>query len=139
MAGTYLAPYARGVRLLTLVWLGCVIGCGKDGGAPASPPRPPPAPPASADAAPVDPCAALIDEYTRAIDGADLSCRTDADCGCYGGGIGDRSGCGGVAARVSVERLGEIADRYFAAGCRHTLQCGPWACEPTCVEARCQK
>jgi hypothetical protein len=79
----------------------------------------------------------MIAEFERAMDEGSASCTTAADCACYPGGIGQRSGCGGVTGRETAARLGEIAQRYLAAGCRHTQLCAPWACAPRCESGSC--
>jgi hypothetical protein len=85
-----------------------------------------------------DVCAGLIAEYGARIDRASKTCTVDTDCGCYQGGIGPKSGCGGIADSVTTADLDAIHKRYFDAGCDHTHQCGPWVCEPVCNQGTCE-
>lgn len=83
------------------------------------------------------PCDAHIAEFARVLGAASGACTTAADCGCYPGGVGGASACGGVTDARTADRLRAIADRFHAEGCDGTIQCAPWICAPKCENARC--
>ncbi len=85
------------------------------------------------------PCAVSAAQYGIAIDKGETNCTTDADCGCYQGGIGRKSGCGGVLNKDSVAKLAKIAKEFHADGCKLTQQCAAWACQPKCDNGTCRK
>lgn len=84
-----------------------------------------------------DPCAEIIKAYTDALERASLDCKTDADCGCYSGGLGPRSGCGGVVNRATLIKLQQLWLRFRDKGCRYTRQCAPRSCIPRCHQGQC--
>lgn len=119
-------------------------GCGPAEAAPAgSPALPTVAPPELIDPPPDpppqnDPCEPLITEVTDVLDSGSTQCSETADCGCYGGGMGPRSGCGGIANQATLDRLAPIATRFRATECYPTVNCAPWSCMPTCEDGQCR-
>lgn len=108
-----------------------------------SPTAPTPTPPEAvippSDPPPQEgPCEPLIAEVTEVLDGGSTECSETADCGCYGGGMGPRSGCGGVANQATLDRLDPIATRFRATECYPTVNCAPWSCMPTCEDGQCR-
>ncbi len=85
------------------------------------------------------PCVVLAAQYGNAIDKGETNCATDADCGCYQGGIGRKSGCGGVLNKASVAELAKIAKEFRNDGCKLTQNCAAWACQPKCDNGTCRK
>ena len=85
------------------------------------------------------PCVVSAAQYTNAIEKGKTDCKTDSDCGCYQGGLGRRSGCGGVLNKESLVELSRIEAEFRKDGCKHTQQCAPWACQPKCENGHCRK
>ncbi|MEZ4225119.1 MAG: hypothetical protein R3B13_29475 [Polyangiaceae bacterium] len=85
------------------------------------------------------PCVVHAAKYAAALDQGKTDCQTDADCGCYQGGIGRRSGCGGVLNLESLKTLAPSSKAFHDDGCRHTQNCAPWACMPKCRAGTCVK
>ena len=118
------------------------IGCGSDrpdvgsGSGPAPATGKPVPVSVAADAA--SPCPALVRRWEVALAAASLACTTDADCGCFNGGVSEQAGCGGVAAKPSVATL-EAIRTEFLASCDMALQCAAWVCSPRCAEERCAR
>jgi hypothetical protein len=83
------------------------------------------------------PCVVKAVNYDQAIESGSTACKTDADCGCYQGGIGDKSGCGGVLNRASVKKLDDIAKEFHDMKCKITQDCAAWACRPHCEAGAC--
>jgi hypothetical protein len=139
----------RTTLLICFGWL-CVACNNPDARGPTTAPSARPAAtatPASATAAPpsapepdpiTHPCVVAAAQYDKAIDEGSDACHTDADCGCYQGGIG-KSGCGGVLNKESVEKLGEIAKRFHDMKCQKPTSCGPWLCQPKCESGHCRR
>lgn len=100
-----------------------------------------PIPPRPGDPTPdpiTHPCVVAAVQYDKAIEQGSDVCKSDADCGCYQGGIG-KSGCGGVLNKESVAKLGDIAKRFHDMKCRTTTQCAAWACLPKCENGHCSR
>ena len=85
------------------------------------------------------PCVVAAAQYTAAIRKGSDVCSVDADCGCYQGGIGEKSGCGGVLNEKSVAELDAIARRFHDMKCDTTVDCAAWACTPRCLEGHCRR
>ncbi|MBK7584717.1 MAG: hypothetical protein IPI67_31585 [Myxococcales bacterium] len=85
------------------------------------------------------PCVVSAAQYEKAIDEGKTDCKTDADCGCYQGGVGRKSGCGGVLNQQSLVPLSRIAKEFHDRGCKHTQQCAAWACQPKCDQGHCRR
>lgn len=119
-------------------------GCGPAEEPPAESPANPTARPPEAVTPPSDPppeenpCEPLIAEVTEVLNGGSTECSETADCGCYSGGMGPRSGCGGVANRATLDLLGPIAVRFRATECYPTVNCAPWSCTPICEDGQCR-
>jgi hypothetical protein len=84
------------------------------------------------------PCVVAAAQYSIAIDESTADCRSDADCGCYQGGIG-KGGCGGVLNKKSVKKLDAIAKQFHEMKCPVTTHCAPWICKPRCEGGACRK
>jgi hypothetical protein len=84
------------------------------------------------------PCVVEAAQYDIAIEKGSDACQSDADCGCYQGGIG-KSGCGGVLNQESVRKLAEIAKRFHDMKCRRSVNCAAWACQPRCEGGHCRR
>ena len=83
-------------------------------------------------------CEAQVAAITAVLNSGSTACETTADCGCYGGGMGPRSKCGGLANSDTLARLAPLQRRFRASDCYPTQHCGPWSCVPVCREGRCQ-
>lgn len=101
--------------------------------APAAPTEPPPTTPPP----PEDPCAPMIAEVTEILESGSTDCTETSDCGCYNGGMGPRSGCGGVANQATLDRLAPLAARFQASDCP-TVDCAAWRCTPACEVGHCR-
>ena len=84
------------------------------------------------------PCVVTAAQFDRELDAADTSCKTDADCDCYPGGVTKQAGCGGITGAASAKKLHELAKAFREDGCKPVKQCAPRACEPRCIEGKCQ-
>jgi len=97
------------------------------------------APPSAPEPDPIThPCVVAAAQYDIAIKEGSDACQSDADCGCYQGGIG-KSGCGGVLNKESVGKLGEIAKRFHDMKCKITTNCAAWRCQPKCDNGHCRR
>ncbi len=85
------------------------------------------------------PCVVKAVNYDQAIESGSTACQTDADCGCYQGGIGDKSGCGGVLNKESVKKLDAIAKEFHEMDCKISRHCAAWACQPRCEAGACKR
>lgn len=83
------------------------------------------------------PCMVTATQYDMAVSKGSDACQSDADCGCYQGGIG-KTGCGGVLSKDSVAKAEVLAKRYHEMKCPLTTQCAAWACQPKCIGGRCR-
>jgi hypothetical protein len=131
------------MRACLALSLSLALACGSSSSTdpatePVEPVEPAPVHDEPAPIEPVDACGDLIAEYASILDASSGTCATDADCGCYQGGVGPRAGCGGVTDRTSTTRLDALLERYRNAGCNYTQLCGPWACNPRCNAGRCE-
>lgn len=77
--------------------------------------------------------------YDQAIASGSTSCKSDADCGCYQGGIGEKSGCGGVLNKESVKKLDAIAKEFHDMHCKISRNCAAWKCRPHCQAGACER
>lgn len=84
------------------------------------------------------PCVVTAAQYSIAIEKGSDACASDADCGCYQGGIG-KSGCGGVLNKESVSKLDVIAKSFHAMKCQPSVDCAAWACQPRCEAGHCKR
>jgi hypothetical protein len=84
------------------------------------------------------PCVVKAAQFDVALDAADNSCKTDADCDCYPGGVTPKAGCGGVTSASAAKELHRLAQEFRADGCDWTQHCAPRACEPNCVDGSCR-
>jgi hypothetical protein len=106
-----------------------VIGCRSSPSEPvAEPPEPDPG---------ASECAAAVAEYDRVLAEPSRACAADKECGCFPGGVSDRSSCGGVEHQEKVRRLEATRDRFAAAGCRSGIDCAPRLCQPVCRDGAC--
>ena len=122
---------SRGVRLFILAL--ALAACSS----PAQPGAPEPRVADPPTGAPPDPCAQVIADYDRILSEAPVRCASDSDCACYSGGVSDRKGCGGVDHRDKAGRLDAARERFRAAGCRATIHCAAWMCQPVCDNGSC--
>lgn len=99
-------------------------------------PPPPELPPAEAPQE--EACAPLIAQVTEILNGGSVECSEAPDCGCYSGGMGPRSSCGGIANRTTLNRLAPIATRFRASDCYPTSNCAAWQCIPVCEAGQCR-
>ncbi len=100
-------------------------------------PEPAASSPPPASSSPPDPCRQAIADYERVLAEAPPKCGHDGDCACYPGGVSDQKGCGGVDHRSKASRLAAARDRYTGAGCRSTIHCAGWSCQPVCNNGSC--
>jgi hypothetical protein len=84
------------------------------------------------------PCVVKAAQFDVALAAADVSCRSDADCDCYPGGVTRKAGCGGVTSAASAKELHGIAQAFRADGCDWAQQCAAQVCDPKCVDGSCQ-
>jgi len=125
----------------SLVALALLVACREE-----PPPKPAPAPPpvvapapAPADApAAARKCDDVQADFDRAVTAATaLDCATDADCGCYPGGVSPRHGCGGVVNRATVAKAEALKAEMHTVTCVISIACAAWSCQPACVAGHC--
>jgi hypothetical protein len=83
------------------------------------------------------PCVVKAAQFKKALDEADDSCKTAADCDCYPGGVAHGSPCGGVTGKDTAKRLHAIAAEFHAMKCEQSAHCAAWRCEPKCTGGKC--
>lgn len=81
-------------------------------------------------------CDAKVDEVDRIAD-APATCTTDAECGCFSGGVSSKHGCGGVTTRDRAQQIEAIAKDFRKSGCKSRVDCAAWMCLPICEKGVC--
>ena len=64
------------------------------------------------------------------------TCRTDADCECFQGGVSPQSACGGVTDHATAAKLEKLRADYESGIC-NALSCAGWICKPACSSGHC--
>ena len=76
--------------------------------------------------------------YDAVAEKLPLDCHTDADCGCFNGGVSAKRGCGGVAGASSAAELESLRKEFSKLGCESGVNCAAWMCAPRCRGGKCE-
>ncbi len=83
------------------------------------------------------PCVVAIAQFEQKLKNAAGTCQSAADCDCYPGGLGRKSGCGGVTDKATAKTLHDLAAEFRKDGCTVTQNCAARACQPRCEAGKC--
>lgn len=85
-----------------------------------------------------DACAKIVVRFEDAYAQSPKLCQSDMDCTCFVSISEEAPACGGVADHRTAAELQTIAQEFYGAGCRTTMECAKRTCVVHCVRGHCQ-